>query len=157
MRVLGIDFGQRRIGLAISDPSGTLARPLMTLTVASLADALDRLSVEITRLVSDADGLETVVVGLPIALDGSPTAATARTTAFMAALKARVPVTIVGGEERLSSREAESRLSLRERDWRRRKEKLDAAAAAVILQDYLNEQRPWAEHDGAEDPDPDEE
>ena len=46
---------------------------------------------------------------------------------------------VVGGDERLTSREAESRLAVGERDWRRRKKKLDAAAAAVILQDYLDQ------------------
>ena len=59
---------------------------------------------------------------------------------FMAALTARVSVPVVGGDERLTSREAESRLAVGERDWRRRKKKLDAAAAAIILQDYLDHQ-----------------
>jgi putative transcription antitermination factor YqgF len=59
----------------------------------------------------------------------------------MAALGARVPVPIVGGDERLTSVEAESRLAAGERDWRRRKQKLDAAAAAIILQDYLDGNR----------------
>ena len=89
---------------------------------------------------SDEDGLAAIVVGVPVGLDGSPTDATTRTLAFMAALKARVSVPLISADERLSSREAESRLALRERDWRRRKDKLDAAAAAVILQDYLDGQ-----------------
>jgi putative Holliday junction resolvase len=57
---------------------------------------------------------------------------------FIAALRRRTRIRVVGAEERLSSREAESRLAATERDWRKRKQRLDAAAAAVILQDYLD-------------------
>ena len=58
--------------------------------------------------------------------------------AFIAALADRTALPIAVEDERLTSREAESRLALRERDWRKRKAKLDAAAAAIILQDYLD-------------------
>ena len=139
MRVLGIDVGRRRVGLAISDPSGTLARPLTTLTVTSAADTLGRVAAEVTRLSSEEDGLAAIVVGVPARLDGSPTNETRSVAEFMAVLTARVSVPVVGGDERLTSREAESRLAIGERDWRRRKKKLDAAAAAIILQDYLDQ------------------
>lgn len=140
MRVLGVDVGGRRIGLAISDPSGTLARPLATLAVGA-DTAVDRVMQEVVRLSQEDEGLSTIVVGLPAHLDGSPSEQTARVKAFIATLRARTPIPVVTEDERLSSREAESRLSLRERDWRKRKEKLDAAAAAVILQDYLDRSR----------------
>lgn len=152
MRVLGIDLGQRRVGLAISDPSGTLARPLTTLTLSHPSDALECISVEIAKLLSDEDGLGSVVVGLPRGLDGTPTPATLRTTAFIDALRAHIPVPVVGAEERLSSREAESRLAVRQRDWRKRKPRLDAAAAAVILQDYLDQRDRLARQRTFEDP-----
>jgi len=138
MRVLGIDIGRRRVGLAVSDPSGILARPLTTLNVTSTADAIERVTAEITRLSSEEDGLAAVVIGVPARLDGSPNDETARAAEFIHVLKSRVSLPIVGGDERLTSREAESRLAIGERDWRRRKEKLDAAAAAIILQDYLD-------------------
>lgn len=136
--MLGVDVGERRIGLAISDPSGTIARPLCTLRVASAAEALTKLDHEIARLAGEEDGLAAVVVGLPRRLDGSPTGMTPKVEALVAALRSRTSVPIVGEDERLTSREAESRLALGERDWRRRKAKLDAAAAAVILQDHLD-------------------
>jgi putative Holliday junction resolvase len=139
VRVLGIDVGRRRVGLAISDPSGTLARPLHTLTVTSAADAVDRVAAEAARLSTEEDGLAAIVVGVPARLDGSPSDETRAVAAFMAALTARVSVPVTGGDERLTSREAESRLAVGERDWRRRKKKLDAAAAAIILQDYLDQ------------------
>ncbi len=137
MRVLGIDVGQRRFGLAISDPSGTLARPLTTFTIVD-DDVVDRIAQEIARLAAEPDGLTTVVVGVPAKLDGSATEQTAHVAAFIAALSARTPIPVVGEDERLTSREAESRLAVREPDWRKRKARLDAAAAAVILQDYLD-------------------
>jgi len=139
MRVLGIDIGRRRVGLAISDPSGTLARPLTTLTVTGASDAVDRVAAEATRLSAEEDGLGAIVVGVPARLDGTPTDETRDAAVFIEALAARVSVPVVGGDERLTSREAESRLAIGERDWRHRKKKLDAAAAAIILQDYLDQ------------------
>ena len=141
MRVLGIDLGERRVGLAISDVSRTLARPLATVDVDGPDDALDRVVAAIDRLAREDDGLDAIVVGLPRRLDGSTTEATDRTTAFVGALRGRTPIPVTTADERLTSREAESRLALRERDWRRRKKKLDAAAAAIILQNYLDRSR----------------
>jgi putative holliday junction resolvase len=139
MRILGVDVGRRRVGLAISDTSATLARPLGTLTVTSRTDAAQRVAAEATRLAAEDDGLAAIVVGVPSRLDGSPTGESPGVAEFIAALAARVPMAIVERDERLTSVEAESRLAVNERDWRRRKAKLDAAAAAVILQDYLDQ------------------
>ena len=140
MRVLAIDAGGRRVGLAISDRSRTLARPLSTIAVSSVADAVDRVARVVDELAAEEDGLDTIVVGLPARLDGSPTTTTADVRSFIDGLAARTSRTIVTADERLTSREAESRLAVNERDWRKRKEKLDAAAAAIILQDYLDRQ-----------------
>jgi putative holliday junction resolvase len=76
-----------------------------------------------------------------VRLDGSPTSLTSVVEAFARALQDRVAVPVILQDERLSSHEAESRLAVRERDWRQRKRKLDAAAAAVVLQDYLDHRR----------------
>ena len=140
MRTLGIDVGARRIGLALSDPSGTLATPLRTLQAPARLDArVAQVSGEIDRLAAEEPGLGGIVVGLPLDLEGRPGRETARVTAFVAALRRRTPLPIALQDERLTSREAERRLALREPDWRRRKRRLDAAAAAVILQDYLDD------------------
>lgn len=140
MRVLGIDLGERRVGLALSDPSGTLARPWRVLQVDGLGkEIVDRLTDEIDRLTREEDGLELIVIGLPRRLDGSPNEQTARVRAAADALAARTSVPMAFQDERLTSREAESRLAVRERDWRKRKSRLDAAAAAIILQDFLDE------------------
>jgi putative Holliday junction resolvase len=137
MRVLAIDVGQRRVGLAISDPSRTLARPLVTLTVAP-GGAIDRVVHEIAHLAAEDDGVSEILVGLPVRLDGTPSDQTAHVVAFIAGLRTRTTIPIRTADERLTSREAESRLAAGERDWRKRKKRLDAAAAAVFLQEYLD-------------------
>jgi putative holliday junction resolvase len=145
VRVLGIDYGAKRIGLAISDATGLLARPLKAIdrrrvpTDAALADAI---LAEIDALAVDGDTIGLVVVGLPRRLDGSPNEQTGRVDAFVRALTSRRPLQVALQDERLTSREAESRLAVREKDWRRRKLQLDAASAAIILQDYLDAHRP---------------
>ena len=136
--MLAVDVGMRRVGLAISDVSRTLARPLETIAVTSDADAVERVARRILELADEDGGLATIVVGMPSHLDGTPSPQTSRVAAFISRLKARTSLTVDTEDERLSSREAESRLAVRERDWRERKKKLDAAAAAVILQDYLD-------------------
>src|SRR5262245_22949977 len=141
MRVLGVDVGSRRVGLAISDPSRTLARPLTTIVVHNEEEAVVRLAEKIAEIAAEPDGLSAIVVGLPASLDGSPNDATRRVARFVEALKSRSGIPIETEDERLSSREAESRLAIRERDWRKRKARLDAAAAAVVLQDYLDRAR----------------
>src|SRR5262249_54802784 len=110
-------------------------------TVSSEADAVDGVAEMIATLAAEDDGLSMVVVGMPAHLDGTPSDASARVRVFIAALATRTAVPIATEDERLSSREAESRLAQRERDWRKRKAQLDAAAAAVILQDYLDRSR----------------
>ena len=140
-RVAGLDVGERRIGVAVSDLTGTLARPVGVLQTSGLdGDAVDRAVTELARLAAEEDGLVSLVVGLPRRLDGSPSDMTPRVQAFAAALRTRIGMPVVLQDERLTSREAENRLALREKDWRVRKKQIDAAAAAIILQDYLDEQ-----------------
>ena len=139
MRIVGLDVGERRIGVAISDVTCTLARPVGVLLSAALDDkAVERTADEIARLASEEEGVQSIVVGLPRRLDGSPNAMTPRITTFATELGARVGLPVILQDERLTSHEAESRLAEHEKDWRVRKKRLDAAAAAVILQDYLD-------------------
>ena len=78
------------------------------------------------------------MVGLPTRLDGTASDQTARVRKMVDLLASRLSIPIALQDERLSSHEAEERLAVHERDWRKRKAKLDAASAAVILQDYLD-------------------
>jgi len=131
--------GERRIGVAVSDATGTLARPVGVVRISGLdGDALDRAATEIARLADEDDGLDALVIGMPRRLDGSANDMTPRVEAFAQTLGLRVSLPIVFQDERLTSVEAESRLAMRDRNWRSRKDRIDAAAAAIILQDYLD-------------------
>ncbi len=137
MRALGIDHGDRRVGIAISDESKTLARPL-TVIRASGGAAIDAVVNLVNKALDEDGSLDLIVVGLPRRLDGTAHARTAVVAEFVRELSARTPIRVVTEDERLSSIEAESRLAPFKKDWRQRKALLDAAAAAVILQDYLD-------------------
>lgn len=142
MRVLGIDYGARRIGLALSDATATLASPWRLIErPASSQDTVTLLVREIRQLIEGDDGLGAVVVGWPRRLDGSPSHQTGDVESLARALEQQLEIPVILQDERLSSHEADARLASSERDWRRRKKKLDAAAAAIVLQDYLDEQR----------------
>ena len=144
MRVVAFDVGRRRTGVAVSDVTATLARPLARLDGVQPVEE----AVALVEQILAEDGVSAVVVGWPRRLDGSPNELTEAAVRFADALRARLPVPVVLQDERLSSVEAESRLAVRERDWRRRKVRLDAAAAAVILQDYLDHAGPPASDAG---------
>ena len=126
----------------MSDSSGTIARPLRTITPSgSLDEYVVIIAREVTALASEVDGLDVLVVGVPRSLDGTPHQQTTRTLAFVESLRKAPALPVVTQDERLTSVEAEQRLAIREQDWRKRKKLLDAASAAVILQDYLDERR----------------
>ncbi len=139
MRIVGLDLGRRRIGVALSDVSGTLATPWRTIDGrGDLAEVASRLVATLGELAEGEDGVAGIVVGLPSHLDGRPHegAIWVREVADAVREAMGLPVTLY--DERLSSVEAEQRLAVGERDWRKRKARLDAAAAAVFLQDYLD-------------------
>ena len=135
-----MDYGARRIGLALSDASGTLARPWKTIErTGNPSQVARRLLEELSALASLEDSpVTTVVIGHPRRLNGEPTHQTSAVEEIAARLQALSGVAVVLQDERLSSHEAEDRLSRTEKDWRKRKAQLDAMAAAVILQDYLD-------------------
>jgi putative Holliday junction resolvase len=142
VRALGIDYGHRRIGLALSDATGLLARPWKTIArTGAPAQVAATLGREIAALRAEEDGLGAVVIGFPRRLSGEATDQTAVVMDLANRLRRAVDLPIVMQDERLSSREAESMLARREKDWRKRKAQLDAASAAIILQDYLDEAR----------------
>jgi putative Holliday junction resolvase len=139
VRALGIDYGRKRIGLALSDATGLLARPWKTIArVGAPPRVSAALAAEIAALQREPDGLAAVVLGLPRRLGGEANEQTAAVQELAERLGALVEVPVVLQDERLTSREAESLLASKERDWRRRKALVDATAAAIILQDYLD-------------------
>lgn len=155
MRALGIDYGRRRIGLALSDATGMLARPWKAIerrgNPAQVAAALAH---EVALLAAESDGLGAIVIGLPRRLGGEAGDHTAEVEAIAGRLRSLTTVPVVLQDERLSSHQAEALLARRERDWRKRKAQVDAMAAAVILQDYLDHASASAPEGGeAEDQD----
>jgi putative Holliday junction resolvase len=136
-RILGIDHGTVRIGLAISDELELVASPLKTL------DAQNEAEREIARIVRDKR-ISKIVVGMPLYMSGGKGGAAERVEKFATnlgkALKHEIPIEFV--DERLSSVEAEASLSRAGITGKReRNELVDQLAAVVILQDYLNSQR----------------
>ena len=138
MRALGVDYGRKRVGLALSDASGMLARPWKTLAVAGIDRQAGELARAVEALAAESDGLSVIVIGLPRRLSGEANEQTAAVEQLAARLERHTAVPIVLQDERLTSHEAEELLSRREKDWRKRKSQLDAVAAALILQDYLD-------------------
>jgi putative Holliday junction resolvase len=139
VRALGIDYGERRIGLALSDATGLLASPWKTLEHgASVKSAARDLVDEVRRLKAEEAGLGAIVIGLPRRLSGEPNAQTARAQELAQLIAAALDVPVSLQDERLTSHEADALLARSERDWRQRKKHIDAMAAALILQDYLD-------------------
>ena len=147
MRALGVDYGRRRIGLALSDPSGLLARPWKAVDAAGRLEAVAAgIAAEVEGLRREGELVDVIVLGFPRRLSGEPNEQTPLVDALARHLRELVPgVAVALQDERLSSREAESILARREKSWKRRKPLLDATAAAVILQDYLDARRPLLE------------
>ncbi len=139
MRVIGIDYGRRRIGLALSDATGMLARPWKVVPrVGNASQVAAALGTEIRALAAEADGLGAVVLGFPRRLSGDENEQSRAVRELAGRLREATPVPVYLQDERLTSHEAEALLARREKDWRKRKASIDAVAAAVILQDYLD-------------------
>lgn len=143
-RILGIDYGTRRLGLAISDALGMIATPLSVETVASMSEA-----VAVTRKVAGERGVERVVVGLPINMNGTQGPMAAEVLLFVEKLKEASGLPVVTWDERLSTGMVERVLLEADLSRGRRKEVRDKLAAQVILQGYLDAQ-PGALHDADE-------
>ncbi len=132
VRYLGLDVGDRWIGLAVGDSEARLATPLRTMRRSSR-----RADLEALRRVCAAEGVEAVVVGLPHNMDGSLGPQAQRTLAFAEALRAlNYPVDLC--DERLSSATAEEYVTASRGRPPRPGERIDHVAAAIILQDYLD-------------------
>ena len=141
-RILAFDPGTRRIGVAVSDDLQWMARPLEVIRRVhkGLDGALERI-----RELVEAHEIVEFVVGVPYRLDGSESASTAMAKNFVAALRAAVPtIPVTARDETLTSWEAEQILAERGITGRDQKGLVDAFAAAVILQELLDERRPDA-------------
>jgi putative Holliday junction resolvase len=134
MRYLALDVGDERIGVAISDELGALARPLEVLRRASGPGSFQHLAGIVREYEVGA-----IVVGLPLLEDGSEGEQVRSTHAYVRGLRKHVELPIVFWDERDSTNRAEEIMAVN-RSRRRRREGPDAVAAAVILQSYLDQQ-----------------
>jgi putative Holliday junction resolvase len=140
-RVLALDLGSVRIGVAASDPSGVLASPV---TVLRRAGDRDTDHAAIRALVDEYDA-ERVVVGVPYSLDGRVGAAASTVLEEIAVLEAQLDVPVERCDERFTTTTAHQALQAAGRNTRARRDTVDAAAAAVLLQTWLD--RPRSEAD----------
>ena len=140
-RILGIDAGERRIGLAISDPDRNFALPLNTIPAnGDEINAIQRLSA--------AEDVSELVIGLPLSLSGEESAQTGRVREFASQVEARLQMPVHLWDERLSTREAQSLSEEPSRGRGRRRSgrkappvDTDSLAASIILQAYLDRLR----------------
>lgn len=135
-RVVGIDLGTKRIGVAVSDGLGLTAQPRSTIARHGGQRDLDAIG----RVVAEVEA-RTVVLGLPLDLEGEEGDAARRVRAFGARLEAALGVAIELCDERFSTVEAEAVLLEADVSRRKRKQVVDKLAAVVILQRWLDEQR----------------
>lgn len=133
MRVLGLDYGTVRVGVALSDPTGFIATPKGFVA----AEPKKKFLAEIERICLESQ-VEKIVVGLPLHMSGEEGESAVAARAMGAAIeeKTRLPVCFI--DERMSTMSADKALNEANVKGRKKKEKVDAAAAAIILQNYLD-------------------
>jgi len=136
MRVLGLDVGQRRIGVALSDSLRLTAQPLMVLECRGTTTDLDALAALVVP-----HQVETIVVGLPLTMRGEHGPQAKRAASFADALRRHVSVPVELVDERLTTVQAERALLATGASRRKRKHVIDQVAAQLILQQYLDCQR----------------
>ena len=134
-RILAIDYGAKRTGLAISDPLRMLARPYDTLRGASDDEIVERVLAAVRE-----EGVGAVVLGLPLGLEGHDTPQTEITRAFAEKLAARLNIPIHLQDERYTSHDANDILKSKGMSPRESRNHIDATAAAVLLRQWLKEQ-----------------
>lgn len=135
MRILGIDWGERRVGMAVSDPMGMIATPLRVAEVRNDAEA-----VTAARDALAETEAELIVVGLPLNMDGTSGPKVQQVMAFCRKLESAVDVPVATSDERLSSRLVERAMLEGDLSRKKRKSVRDMLAAQVILQGYLDTQ-----------------
>jgi putative Holliday junction resolvase len=135
-RVLGLDFGDRRIGVALSDPLGISAQPLLTLTRSAWPADLEALA----RLAREHE-VARIVVGMPYGMDGSSGERVRRTEDFMSRVSRATGLPVEAWDERLTTVQAERALLEGDASRARRRAVIDQVAAVILLQSFLDARR----------------
>ena len=144
-RVMGIDFGEKRLGIAMSDPGGVVAGSPSVLEAATPRDAVAK----ITELI-EQEGIAEIVVGYPVSLRGGAGPQAVKVAQFAALLSQSCGKTVALWVERYSTVEAQRLLQSQSKKVRKQKDKRDAIAAMLILQSYLDRKSSGPGSAGAE-------
>ncbi|MAJ44560.1 MAG: Holliday junction resolvase RuvX [Candidatus Marinimicrobia bacterium] len=134
-RVLGIDYGARRVGLAISDPLNIFAKPLKTLDRKVTPNFIEEIILTIEEY-----SINKIVVGIPFNMKGLDSRQTIIVKEFIEEFKKKTNLQILLQDERLSSKAAQDSLILQNKSPSRNKESIDSIAASIILQEFLDSQ-----------------
>ncbi|GAB1365224.1 Holliday junction resolvase RuvX [Candidatus Cloacimonadaceae bacterium] len=132
-RILAIDYGEKRIGLAISDPLRIFAKPLLVLANNGYKAILQDLS----QIIAE-NQISMILIGIPLAIEGNDTPKTTECRQFMEMLSRDISLPISGIDERYSSQEAEAELKKLGYTWQEARKIQDAMAACLFLKEYLN-------------------
>jgi putative holliday junction resolvase len=131
-RIMAIDYGTKRVGIAMSDPLRIFAKPHSVLANTGFEDLLRGINT-----LCEQNQVSMVLVGMPYAIDGSYTPKTTETEAFMRRLQEELEQQVIAHDERYSSAEAEEELKKMGKSWQQARQSVDAMAAAMILKSYL--------------------
>lgn len=134
MSILAIDYGKKRIGLAVS--STFIATPLESI----LAAQPESVFVKISEIIKEY-AVDKIVLGLPLNMNDTESEMTKEVRSFASEIEKKLQIKVDFADERLTSRDAEAKLALSEKNWRKRKKKIDSASACLILQNYLDRKK----------------
>ncbi|MCK9230704.1 MAG: Holliday junction resolvase RuvX [Syntrophales bacterium] len=147
MTLLGIDYGTRRIGVAVSDDLGITAQALCTIERKTIASDLDRIA-----RITEERGVTSIIIGYPVRSDGREGVECERVRRFAGRLAERCGLPVKTWDERFTTREAEELLLQADMSRKKRKKIIDRVAASLILQGYLDSSRRDTPHNSHEDP-----
>lgn len=132
-RLLAIDYGEKRLGLAISDPNQIISKPLKTIILSDSQYIYN----ELEKIISDYE-IQKLIIGLPLGMDGKNTQQTSKVEAFKENLQNKISIPVILFDERLSSVSAKKSLISQGIKTGHNKSKIDQTAAAIFLQQYLD-------------------
>ena len=139
-RILGVDYGLKRMGIALSDYSGNIATPIETLHVSAKPEEAFNIFYEKLKEIEQKYSItiSKIVVGLPIDMKGKETEQTKLTKKFIDLLEAKLSIDIIAFDERLTSMNAERLLKEMDMNRKQRTRFKDQVSASIILQNYLD-------------------
>ena len=132
-RLLAIDYGEKRLGLAISDPNQIISKPLKTIILSDSQYIYN----ELEKIISDYE-IQKLIIGLPLGMDGKNTQQTTKVEAFKEDLQNKISIPVILFDERLSSVSAKKSLISQGIKTGHNKSKIDQTAAAIFLQHFLD-------------------